>query len=143
MTIATKILVPTDLGDAAEHALDYALELARGTGGRVYLLHVVPLPAGGFSELGALSREAEARLLEAHQRAVNALAEPRGAVAMLVRRGDPRDAIPEAAEGLDADLIVIATHGRRAISRLLLGSVAESVVRTAPCPVLTVRPPKR
>jgi nucleotide-binding universal stress UspA family protein len=57
----------------------------------------------------------------------------------LIKTGDPRDVINEAAKELGADLIVMATHGRRGVSRMLLGSVTELVVRSAPCPVLCVR----
>jgi nucleotide-binding universal stress UspA family protein len=142
MQLPTKILVPTDLRDGSEVALDYALGLAGALGARVYLLHVVALPIGGFSELGQLSRDAEAQLLEEHQRRVNALAEARGAEAMLVRRGDPRDEILHASEGLGAELLVLATHGRRGLARAVLGSVAESVVRTSSVPVITVHPAK-
>jgi universal stress protein A len=58
---------------------------------------------------------------------------------MLVESGDPRDVITHKAKDLDAELIVMGTHGRRGLSRALIGSVAESVVRTAPCSVLVVR----
>ena len=57
----------------------------------------------------------------------------------VLRTGDARDSIIQAAEELHADLIVMGTHGRRGVSRALLGSIAETVVRSAPCPVLTVR----
>ena len=57
----------------------------------------------------------------------------------ILRTGDPRDMILQTAKEIHADLIVIGTHGRRGISRFLLGSVAEAIVRSAPCPVLTVR----
>jgi nucleotide-binding universal stress UspA family protein len=57
--------------------------------------------------------------------------------------GDARDVIDRSAEQIGADLIVMGTHGRRGIRRALLGSVAESVVRTAPCPVLTMRPKRK
>jgi nucleotide-binding universal stress UspA family protein len=58
---------------------------------------------------------------------------------LLVMDGDPRDAILEAAKRIGADLIIMGSHGRRGLSRALLGSVAESIVRRAPCPVLTLR----
>ena len=57
----------------------------------------------------------------------------------MLRTGDARDVIIRACEEINADLIVMGTHGRRGVSRALLGSVAESIVRTAPCPVLTIR----
>jgi len=81
-----------------------------------------------------------------NQRALSELAEAKRRVTtigqVLLKTGDPRDVINQAALDLHADLIVMGTHGRRGVTRALLGSVAESVVRSAPCPVLTVRAPK-
>jgi nucleotide-binding universal stress UspA family protein len=138
------ILLPVDLGEGSEEALDYAVELARAFGARVHMLHVVGIPAMGVPEMGIAysgtmmdgmmtdDLHALERMLAKHKDAVD-LGAP------LVKAGDPRDAINEAAKELGADLIVMATHGRSGISRVLLGSVTESVVRTAPCPVLTVK----
>jgi nucleotide-binding universal stress UspA family protein len=83
-------------------------------------------------------------MVNTNQEALDALAaRHRGHVQIgqvLMKTGDARDMIDEAAKELGADLIVMGTHGRRGFSRALLGSVAETVVRTAPCPVLTIRP---
>ena len=65
------------------------------------------------------------------------------AVNTLLRAGDPRDAVVEAAKETSADLLVIGTHGRRGLERLFVGSVAEHAVRYAPCPVLTIRDPQK
>ena len=137
------ILVPTDLSEGAEQALGYACELARKLGAQVHLLNVIGIPALGVPELGlAMAGSTMDQMIVDNQRAIEALADrrclaERGQV--LVRSGDARDVIVQTAKDLSADLIVMGTHGRRGISRALLGSVAETVVRSAPCAVLTVR----
>jgi universal stress protein A len=139
------ILVPTDLSEGAEEALDYACELARPFGATVHLLHVIGIPTLGVPELGvALTSTVIDSLVRDNQIALEQLADRKRAQAtfgqILLRTGDARDLINQTAKELGADLIVMGTHGRRGISRALLGSVTETVVRTAPCPVLTVRP---
>lgn len=139
------ILVPTDLSEHAEQALDYACELASRLDAQVHLLNVIGIPALGLPELGvALTSTMIDSLIVDNQKALDALAEakrPKAKIGeVLLRTGDARDVIHQTAIELGADLIVMGTHGRRGITRALLGSVAESVVRTAPCPVLTVRP---
>ncbi|MGN6109674.1 MAG: universal stress protein [Kofleriaceae bacterium] len=138
------ILVPTDLSEAAEEALDYACELANRLGATIHLLNVIGIPALGVPELGvALTSTMIDSLIADNQRALDGLADSRRDRAqigeVLLKTGDARDMIDQAAEELGADLIVMGTHGRRGVSRALLGSVAETVVRTAPCPVLTIR----
>lgn len=137
------ILVPTDLSEAAEAAVDYACELATQLGATVHLVHVIGIPALGVPELGvALTSTMIDTMVEDAQKALDELAASRRSRATIgktvLKTGDARDMIDQAAEELGADLIVIGTHGRRGVSRVLLGSVAETVVRTAPCPVLTV-----
>jgi nucleotide-binding universal stress UspA family protein len=137
------ILVPTDLSEGAEYALDYACELARLLGAQVHLLNVITIPALGVPELGvALTASMIDQLVVDNQAAIDQLAlthctKERGQA--MVRTGDARDVINQTAKELGIDLIVMGTHGRRGISRALLGSVAETVVRSAPCAVLTVR----
>lgn len=138
------ILVPTDLGEGGEQALDYACELARTLGATVHVVNVIGIPALGVPELGvALTSTMIDSIVADNQAALDALvARKRGNAQIgqvLLRTGDARDVINHTATELGADLIVMATHGRRGVTRALLGSVAESVVRTAPCPVLTVR----
>ncbi len=93
---------------------------------------------------GAYSASEMESLIEQAQKALDArIARYRDHVTLgptRVEIGDPRDRIEGVAEQIRADLIVMGTHGRRGVRRVLLGSVAESVVRTAPCPVLTLRP---
>jgi len=139
------LLVPTDLSQGAEEALDFACELARSFGAQIHLLHVIGIPALGVPELGvALTSTMIDSMVRENQQALDELAARKSKQAsigqVLLRTGDARDVINQTAKELHADLIVMGTHGRRGVSRALLGSVTETVVRTAPCPVLTVRP---
>lgn len=142
MTVPRTIIVATDFSPHAEGATRAALELAARLDARVHLLHAysVPVLGPGLTEewYSAMTAELESGALrgldEALQRHKTAGVNVQG----LIKRGDPRDAIVEAAEELGADLIVMGTHGRRGVARALLGSVAEWVVRHASCPVLTV-----
>src|SRR5687768_11857457 len=111
------ILVPTDLSEGAEQALDYACELARTLGARIHLLNVVGIPAIGVPELGlAVATTMIDQLVVDSQTAIDRLAQTKcnaqvGQV--LVKTGDARDVINETAKQLGADLIVMGTHGRR------------------------------
>lgn len=137
-----KILVPVDFSQCSEQALDYAVELADKLGAAVHLLSVIGIPSYGVPELGVgVTATMMDNLIADNQAALDALARPRklDSKNVIIRAGDARDVILQTAEELGADLIVMGTHGRRGISRALLGSVAEMVVRTAPVPVLTVR----
>jgi len=137
------ILVPTDLSEGADQALQYACELARTLDAEIHLLNVVGIPALGVPELGvAVTSTVIDQLVTENQTALDQIASSRcnariGQVQ--IKAGDPRDLINRTAQELGVDLIVMGTHGRRGITRALLGSVAESIVRTAPCAVLTVR----
>lgn len=138
-----QILVPTDLSAEAEQALDYACELAQTLGARVHLVNVVGVPALGVPELGvALTATTIDQVVVDNQTAIDELARRKcGDLAgqVLVRSGDAMDVINQTATEVGADLIVMGTHGRRGLSRMLLGSIAETVVRSAPCAVLTIR----
>ena len=137
-----KILVPVDFSESSEHALDYAVELADKLGASIHVLSVIGIPSYGVPELGVgITATMMDNMIADNQAALDALARPRklDSKNMIIRAGDARDVILQTAEELGADLIVMGTHGRRGISRALLGSVAEMVVRTAPVPVLTVR----
>lgn len=139
------ILVPTDMSEGADEALDFACELARGFDATVHLLHVLAIPTLGVPELGvALTSNVIDSMMRENQAALQQIADRKRHQAtfghVLLKTGDARDVINQTARELGADMLVMGTHGRRGISRALLGSVTESVVRTAPCPVLTVRP---
>ena len=146
-TSLTRILVPTDFGDPADAAFEYAQALARRIGTSVHLLHVFedPFQAAGISNeiygvLPAEARETMLRDAEARlgYRALSAEdAEVHATTAIVT--GEPSRAIVDYATVHKFDLIVMGTHGRRGVAHLFVGSVAERVVRTAPCPVLTVR----
>jgi nucleotide-binding universal stress UspA family protein len=142
-----RILAPTDFSEHARPALRYAVELAQKVGAELILLHVVPdtilalpdavmptpAPLADLSALTAAGREGLANIVAAEN--LDAL-NPRTEV----RVGSPAAEIVAAAADLRADLICISTHGRGGLARVILGSVAEAIVRQAPCPVLTVRP---
>lgn len=138
------ILVPTDMSPGAEQAIDYAIELANQLGATVHLVNVIGIPALGVPELGvALTSTMIDSMVGDNQRALDELAgrlRARGTIGhALLKTGDARDMIEQAAVELGVDLIVMGTHGRTGVSRVLLGSIAETVVRTAPCPVLTIK----
>ena len=138
------ILVPTDLSEGAEQALDYACELAMTLGATIHLVNVIGIPALGVPELGlAMTSTVIDQIMIDNQTALEKLAASKRCSAqigqVMLKTGDAKDVINQTAKELGADLIVMSTHGRRGITRALLGSVTETVVRTAPCPVLTVR----
>jgi len=143
-----RILVATDFSDASKAALVYGRELAHTFGARLDVLHVVPNLAKYYAaeSYTATFPEIEEGMEEAAQREVDLLLtdEDRrlGGRAMLRTLESPADGITRHAREVNIDLIVMGTHGRGGVSHLLLGSVAERVVRSAPCPVLTVRHPE-
>lgn len=142
-----KILHPTDFSDCAQAAEEFAVRLLRDTGGELVLLHVLvepPLYSETPLSLGESRRFYDAVRRWAEQ-ALGARAATLGrwgvAVRVMLRDGRPFQEIVAAADAEGADLIAMGTHGRGGLNRLLLGSVADRVIRTAPCPVLTVRGP--
>jgi len=143
-----KILCPTDYSEASLAALDKAVELASHFGATLGLVHVVENLPPLAPELGFVSfdvRVAEQDALAEATRKLQAIVEgrvPSGVkVFTSVRLGHAAAEIVRLAEQEDADLIVIATHGLTGWRHLVFGSVAEKVVQTAPCTVLTVRAP--
>jgi universal stress protein A len=143
MPTITRILVATDFSDAADEALRYATVLAERLGARLSLVHVVDPFAQALSWEGelSLSTEMPAEVVEGIQRQFSRRAPIMGhAVAITsIVTGVTSSAIVDHARDNGIDLIVMGTHGRHGMAHLLLGSVAERVVRTASCPVLTVR----
>jgi nucleotide-binding universal stress UspA family protein len=140
------ILVPLDFGEPSSTALAYAVDLAEGLGARIYLLHAFELPIIGFPD-GAMvvPPDIAARITNAAQKALDdAVARFTGRkveMTPMLKQGDPRQVILDQAAELGAQLIVMGTHGRRGISRALIGSVAERVVRSSSIPVLTIHAP--
>jgi len=143
-----KILHPTDFSECAEQARAQAIRLARAMGAEIILFHVsveTPLYAEGMMAAGTVQRIYEAQRKWAEEALEARAAETRAAgtpARWKLARGVPFDAIVQAAEEEGADMIVMGTHGRRGLEGLLLGSVANKVVRLAGCPVLTVREKK-
>jgi nucleotide-binding universal stress UspA family protein len=145
--LPTSVLVPIDFSPHSEQALDYAIALATKLGAKVHLVSAIGIPTMGVAEIGvAVTSTMIDQITRDSQQALDKLADARRGSAnigeVILRTGDARDVILHAAEELKADLIVMGTHGRRGISRALLGSVAETVVRSSPVPVLTVRAAK-
>ena len=144
MIALKKILVPHDFSDTSEAAVRYALALAQKFGAKVHLLHVsdkarfemateFPLGLDGTLEDAVRERLLKILTLQEHI-ALKPILE--------FRSGAPAAEITRYAMEADIDLIVMGTHGRGFVAHAVLGSVAEKVVRTAPCPVLTVRNPQ-
>ena len=138
-----KILFPTDFSHAADAALALATSLARDTGATLVIAHVEEPPAayGGGELYYGLPEPAHDEL----RRMLHEVAptEPDVPVEHRLVAGDVANSIVNLAEMEDVDLIVMGTHGRSGVTRLLMGSVAELVVRRARCPVLTYRQPAR
>jgi nucleotide-binding universal stress UspA family protein len=144
MTRFRSVLVPTDFSDCSEAALRVALDLAAALGAKLRLLHVYPAPSLLFDPYGI--QPAEPVLLEAPKAARERLEREIEAASARgvetdgeVREGAPAPQILEEAREWKPDLIVMGTHGHTGLEHVLLGSVAERIVRLAPCPVLTVR----
>jgi len=135
------ILHPTDFSDHSRGAFGVACALARDYGARLVLLHVAAPPALDYGEWAVESRD------EAHQHGLLEtlhqvqVPDPTIHVEYRLREGDPVAGVLDEAHESKADLIVMGTHGRTGLGRLLMGSVAEEVARSAVCPVLTVRTP--
>ena len=130
-----------DFSKVSRIALPYALAFARESGACVTLLHVVPTKNSASAGADDLELEEELRRGGATQLSalIQALAGNEVSADMLVRIGNPTVETVHAAKELKADLIIISTHGRTGLRHLLLGSVAEGVMRHSPCPVLVVR----
>ena len=141
------ILVPTDFSECSEAAVKYGLALAEAFGASVHVLSVVENPYTLPWATEGLSAPIGEMLSDWEVQAKRRLAEtvpatgPRTILATCV--GSPNVEIVRYAREHQIDLIVLGTHGRGLIGHMLLGSVAERVVRTAPCPVLVVRHPQR
>jgi len=140
------ILAATDFSEHSSRAVRYACELAARLGSELHLLHVLAeiVPAGPDPLLmPVMPTEYYADSEAQAQKMLDGLLDPAwrkpASVFTAVRWGSPVDTIVSHAIDKQIDLIVIATHGRTGLSHVLLGSVAERIVREAPCPVLTIR----
>jgi nucleotide-binding universal stress UspA family protein len=135
------ILHPTDFTDRSDYAFRVACSLARDYGARLLVLHVMPEPmvvyGGGVIPPNPHQQQGELwdQLCKLPGR------DPEVPVEPCLGQGDPADTILRVAQQTRCDMIVMATHGRRGVGRFLMGSVAEQVLRRAPCPVVTVKQP--
>lgn len=135
------VLVPVDGSDPALAAVEHAARLATVHDAQLHLLHVVDTGAvvesASVDVLGAMEEAGERALENAREVAAEAGAE---SIEASIAQGVPHRAIVDSVDQLDADVVVMGTHGRTGLERFLLGSVTEKVVRLSPVPVTTVGP---
>jgi nucleotide-binding universal stress UspA family protein len=151
MMTLKRILVPTDFGEAAGTALSYGRTLAHAFGATLHVLHVTQdmfAPSLGVEMANGpaimdVQREVDAFARKELERLVGSEGGGPPTKLLILTSNAPAGLIVQYAKNQQIDLIVMGTHGRTAIEHFLMGSVAEKVVRTAPCPVLTVRNPER
>ncbi|MDA8431436.1 MAG: universal stress protein [Nitrospiraceae bacterium] len=143
-----KILFATDFSEGSAHALPYAADMARQYGAKLSIVHVIfdvaktagwYVPHVSIDEIYRdMEKSAHAEIEKTFIEEMRDLKD----IERLVLKGIPHEEINKFAADHKIDLIVLGTHGRRGIDRVLFGSTAEQVVRNAPCPVLSVRLPK-
>ena len=151
MSTIRTILVPTDFSTASDRALACARTIADAFGAALHLLHVFenPFAAGAFMEMYTPAPDDYVERMEAQTKArlETLLTEPERATARVIvaaRMGPPAQVILDYVQEHGAiDLIVVATSGRGRVARLMMGSVADKIVRSAPCPVVTLHPHDR
>jgi nucleotide-binding universal stress UspA family protein len=150
MIVLKSILVATDFSEPSDAALAYGRELARKFGAQLVVLHVAGniLAFGGGDGMVIVDPELQSQIeASARQRLDSVVSDEdreqlRASTVLLISNATSQT-ITGYAKKANIDLIVMGTHGRGAVAHLLMGSVAERVVRTAPCPVLTVRHPEQ
>ena len=141
-----RILLPTDFSDYSATATKYACELAARFNGELHLFHVLEIQSNSTPTfvmglaLPTYTHESQVAVEKAMNSVVDSQWSAGRKVVHAIAEGSPKVEIIQYARKHDIDLIVLATHGRTGLSHVIMGSVAEAVVRTAPCPVLTVRP---
>ncbi len=131
-----RILVATDFSPMSEHAFRFAGALARDYGARLIAVHVMQTPMAVYAETAVFLEEPDQN---AAREALEALNVPGVEIERRLMEGEPVAGIVQTARETAADLIVMGTHGRGGLMRVLLGSVAEGVLREAPCPVMTIK----
>lgn len=140
---AKKILLPVDFSTAGEAALQMATMLARDSGATLIVLHVEEPPmayGGGEMYYGLVEPDRNELSRMLHEVKPS---DPSIPVVYRLVTGDPATSVVQAAEQENADFIVVGSHGRTGLGRLLMGSVAEAIVRRAQCPVVTVKAPHK
>jgi nucleotide-binding universal stress UspA family protein len=130
------ILVATDFSPMSEHAFRFAGALARDYKSRLIVVHVIHPPAAVYAETAVFVEEPD---FAAARESLDALRVPGVEAEYRLMEGEPAPTIVQVACETHADLIVLGTHGRGGLMRVLMGSVAEDVLRTAPCPVMTLK----
>jgi nucleotide-binding universal stress UspA family protein len=147
MKLIKNILVPIDFSDYSKNALRYAVQFAKNFQAKMYLIYVVePMiyPADfsmGQVAIPSMDADLQNRAEEELKNLANSFIDSSLEIETLIKTGKPFVEINETAKEIDADLIIMATHGHTGVEHLLFGSTAEKVVRKAPCPVLTLREP--
>jgi nucleotide-binding universal stress UspA family protein len=141
---AQHILVPIDFSAYADQALEYAIELAKTLQARLTLLHVIHLTPWTMGDMvttfpGIFLEDVETEAQQLMQASRGRLHDAGLQGETVIVHGVPFQAIINIASEQDVDLIIMGTHGRTGLTHLLMGSVAEKVVRLAPCPVLVTR----
>ena len=140
-----KIVVPIDFSDISERAALYAESVARALNATLYLVHVQPPADLRPHRFGPVVRATDSpdHSYQAARRRLDGLARRLASetlrVISEVRTGETAESIAQASVHYGADLVIMGTHGRTGVAHLLAGSIAEQVVRTAPCPVLLLR----
>ncbi|HUY19315.1 MAG TPA: universal stress protein [Candidatus Binataceae bacterium] len=137
------ILCPVDFDPNSFQALRLASEVCQEQNATLYVLHVVDVAIPAKVQVTAPFDKMEAAVTKKLARLAREKIDARVRYQLQVETGDPGFQILDAAKRVGADLIVLATHGRKGLRRLILGSVAERIVREASCPVLTLRPTAR
>lgn len=147
MEMIKKILVPIDFSDYSKKALHYTVKFAKSFDAELFLVYVIePLVYPADLSMGQMViPQSEVNLSEKAKSELEELATNEIGDSLkyniLIKTGKPFMEVIETASEIDADLIIIATHGHTGVEHLLFGSTAEKIVRKAPCPVLTLREP--
>ena len=141
------ILCPIDYSIYSETALKYAIEFAEKYQAKLYLMHVLDIRVYDINDpelynVNIIDEETVDKLRERLLKCVNEDTKGRISVEAIIIQGVPFVEIIKASKNYKIDLIVLGTHGRTGLSHAIMGSVAEKVVRKAPCPVLTIRHPE-
>ena len=140
-----QILVPTDFSENAQHAVDYAIELAKSCSAKLHLLHTPVIPTYLLMDLSySPGPEAVTRILNDSQEALDKQAKGLEAAGVehftAIREGTVHEVIRDYAKEHDVDLVVVGTHGRTGVSKLMYGSVTERVIKTVHTPIVVVPP---
>ncbi len=147
MEMIKRVLVPIDFSDYSKNALRYSIDFVKKFGAKIYMIYVVEpaiYPADfsmGQVAIPAMNVDMQDRAKEELDLLAKKEIDADIEVETIIKNGNPFIEIVETAGEIDADLIIIATHGHTGVEHLLFGSTAEKVVRKAPCPVLSLREP--